>query len=197
MDRSEQEYKMYSEQMLWWCLPYAIETLPKLASLYHAHGLPHLVVMDTNGKVITKEGVQSLSEDPLGKHFPWRPRRIVDILPQLYLDTDNESFLEMAELDEKYIMLYFAQKSNDLCQDFTPWLVKAYKILKERRPDDFEVRCKRETYVRFCFVFMCFFLLFCVLWHIEILHGLGVCLFVFPFFWGDWWGFLGLRLNGL
>lgn len=140
MDRSEEEYKAYSEQMPWWCLPYAISTLPKLAQIYHAHGIPHLVILDTNGSIITKEGVPALQQDPIGKSFPWRPLRVVDLLPELYLDTDNESYLEITEeLEDKYVMLYFSQQKCGLCQDFTPWLVKAYKILKQRRPDDFEV----------------------------------------------------------
>jgi hypothetical protein len=154
MDRSEQEYKSYSEQMPWWCLPYAISTLPKLAQIYHAQSLPHLVILDTNGNVITKDGVPALQADPIGKLFPWRPLRLVDLLPDLYLDTDNESYLETEELDEKYIMLYFSEHGCGLCQDFTPWLVKAYKILKQRRPDDFEV----SAFVFFVFVLL--FLLF-------------------------------------
>jgi nucleoredoxin len=145
MDRSEEEYKAYSEQMPWWCLPYAISTLPKLAQIYHAHGIPHLVILDTNGKVITKEGVPALQQDPVGRLFPWRPLRVVDLLPELYLDTDNESYLETEELEEKYLMLYFSEHGCGLCQDFTPWLVKAYNILKQRRPDDFEVSyCTRQ-----------------------------------------------------
>ena len=138
MDRSADDYKTYTDQMPWWALPYAISTLPQLATLYHAHGLPYLVVVDTNGKVITKDGAPALQEDPLGKYFPWRPRRIVDILPDLYLDTDGESYLETLELDEKYIMLYFSSLHDEQSQEFTPWLKKAYQILKKQRPDDFE-----------------------------------------------------------
>jgi nucleoredoxin len=142
MDRSESEYKEYSEQMPWWCLPYAISTLPKLAAIYGAHGIPHLVVIDTDGKVITKSGVDSLTQDPVGKKFPWRPIRIVDLLPDYYLvveDNENEAMYPISDLDEKYLMLYFSAKSCGLSQDFTPWLVKAYNILKKKRPDDFEV----------------------------------------------------------
>jgi nucleoredoxin len=142
MDRSEDEYKAYSEQMPWWCLPYALSTLPRLATIYQAHGMPHLVVIDKDGKVITKNGVDCLVSDPVGKTFPWRPIRIVDLLPDYYIMEENEDevMLPISDLDEKYILLYFASKSDSLSQEFTPWLVKAYNILKKKRPDDFEVR---------------------------------------------------------
>jgi nucleoredoxin len=142
MDRSEEEYKKNAEQMPWWCLPYAISTLPKLAAIYHAHGMPHLVIIDTDGKVITKNGVDELTQDPTGSHFPWRPIRIVDLLPEDYVVVENEEdeiMTPMTDLDEKYLMLYFSAKTCPYSQDFTPWLVKAYNIMKKKRPNDFEV----------------------------------------------------------
>lgn len=103
--------------------------------------MPHLVILDHDGSVITKNGVESLSRDPLGENFPWRPKRIVDILPEYYVieDKEDEAMLPFADLDEKYILLYFASNSDSLSQDFLPWLNKAYNILKKKRADDFEV----------------------------------------------------------
>lgn len=156
MDKSEQEYKTYSEQMPWWCLPYALSTLPTLTTIFQAHGMPHLVVIDTDGKVITKNGVESLGQDPVGKNFPWRPTRIIDLLPEYYIveDNDDEAMVPISDLDDKYILLYFASKSDSLSQDFTPWLVKAYNILRKKRPDDFEVGTKQLQV--FCVVVMCY-----------------------------------------
>ena len=142
MDRSEEEYTEYSDQMPWWCLPYAISTLPRLAAHYHAQSLPHLVLIDEMGRVITKEGVANLTRDPLGESFPWGPKRVVEILPRDYLAADGVTRRSISLLDDKYLLLYFAKKSCDLCEDFNPWLVKAYNILKKRRPDDFEVRTR-------------------------------------------------------
>ena len=52
---------------------------------------------------------------------------------------DRLDFSDTADLDEKYILLYFASYSDALSQEFTPWLMKAYNILKRKR-QDFEVR---------------------------------------------------------
>jgi nucleoredoxin len=145
MDRSEEEYNNFCSKMSWWCLPYAIATLPKLIMDYKAHGMPHLVIIDTDGKLITREGVQSLALDPVGKKFPWRRNRIVDILPSQYImrkDGVNDVKYPLSFLDDKYLMLYFAARSDDLSKEFTPWLTKAYNILKGKRGDDFEV-CRK------------------------------------------------------
>lgn len=136
MDRNEDEYSQHSENMPWWCLPYAISTLPKLAAIYKAHGMPHLVVIDRDGRVLTKDGVNCLSQDPVGKNFPWRPGRIVDLLPTRYVGT--ETTLSMDSLDDSYLLLYFSAQSDALSKEFTPWLIKAYNIMKSKR-SDFEV----------------------------------------------------------
>jgi nucleoredoxin len=65
------------------------------------------------------------------------------MLPESYisgdLTTDDEIVMvPTKDLDEKYILLYFASHSDALSQEFTPWLVKAYTILKNKR-EDFEL----------------------------------------------------------
>jgi len=140
LDKSEEDYKEYIAGMPWWCLPYATSTLPMLIASLQANRMPHLVVIDNEGKIITKEGANALIEDPTGKQFPWRPNRIVDILPSNYrsgeLSNDDEIvLLSTKDLDEKYILLYFASHLDALSQEFTPWLVKAYNILKNKRQD--------------------------------------------------------------
>jgi nucleoredoxin len=155
MDKSEEDYETFSNQMSWWCLPYAINTLPKLISDYKAHGLPHLVVIDTDGKVITMDGVQSIREDPVGNKFPWRRNRIVDILPKQYIKrtAGNDVLYPFSYLDGKYLMLYFGAKSDALTKEWNPWLMKAYGILKDKRGDDFEV-CFRLVYYFICLYYL-------------------------------------------
>lgn len=135
VDRSEDDYKAYTEGMPWWCLPYAISTLPKLVATLQAHGMPHLVVIDKDGTIVTKEGVNALTQDPTGKRFPWRPNRIVDMISDDFYNVSVGSLLRTVDLDEKYLLLYFASHSDALSQEFTPWLVKAYNILKKKRQD--------------------------------------------------------------
>lgn len=144
MDRSEEDYDKFCAKMSGWCLPYAMSTLPKLITTYKAHALPHLVVIDKDGSLITMDGVQSIMTDPVGKNFPWRRIRVVDVLPETYIiKKDGEEVQQpMSYLDDRHLMLYFAARSDDLSKEFTPWMTKAYKILKGKRGDDFEVSRK-------------------------------------------------------
>ena len=147
MDKNEDEYKKYSGKMGWWCLPYAMSTLPQLIVKYQAHEMPHVVVLDTDGTVLTKEGVQRLTQDPVGKDFPWRPKRVVDLLPTRYLAELPRHMKPMMHLDDKYLLLYFASNSDALSKEFTPWLMKAYNIMKKSR-DDFEVSVGKHIFRR-------------------------------------------------
>jgi nucleoredoxin len=138
MDRTEAEYQAYTADMPWWCLPHKSPALGKLGNHYGAQGIPHLVVIDKDGTVLHHDGVGEVSVDPSGTHFPWRPEPLVELLPSVYLANDKTR-KPMAELDDKYLMLYMSAHWCPPCQSFTPKLSKAYTALKKHR-DDFEVR---------------------------------------------------------
>jgi hypothetical protein len=106
--------------------------------------MPHLVVIDKDGRVLTKDGVTCLSQDVVGKDFPWRPKRVVDLLPAMYVGHDTME--RMDHLNDKYLLLYFSAHSDALSKEFTPWLVKAYKIMKKKR-QDFEVSIMYRPHV--------------------------------------------------
>jgi thiol-disulfide isomerase/thioredoxin len=139
MDKTDAEYKSYTSDMPWYCLPHTSPVMGKLANQYGAQGIPHLVVLDKDGTVLQQDGVGEVSIDPEGSDFPWRPKPLVDLLPKEYLTTDNQR-RPMSELDDKYLMLYMSAHWCPPCQSFSPKLSKAYTALKKSR-DDFEVRC--------------------------------------------------------
>merc|ERR1711985_105425 len=45
----------------------------QLSNMFGVRGIPALVIIDTDGSVITKEGRGALSSDPQGAKFPWYP----------------------------------------------------------------------------------------------------------------------------
>jgi nucleoredoxin len=138
MDRTDAEYVSYTDKMPWWCLSYKSPALGKLANKYGAVGIPHLVVLDKDGTVLLADGVGEVSVDPDGTDFPWRPKKLVELLPKIYMRNDK-SLHPMSELDDKYLLLYFSAHWCPPCKQFTPKLSKAYSVLKKHR-DDFEVR---------------------------------------------------------
>lgn len=146
MDKVEPEYTSYSNSMPWWSLPFESPHMGNLANVYGAQGIPHLVVLDKDGTVINSDALGEVSVDPEGEKFPWRPRKIIEILPEQYLGSDKVLH-PMAELDSKYLMFYFSAHWCPPCRGFTPTLSKAYTALKKQR-SDFEVGCCECTCMR-------------------------------------------------
>jgi nucleoredoxin len=107
MDKTTAEYENYTSDMPWYCLPHESPVMGKLANQYGAQGIPHLVVLDKDGTVLQQDGVGEVSIDPEGSNFPWRPKALVDLIPNEYLTTDNKR-RPMSELDDKYLMLYMS-----------------------------------------------------------------------------------------
>uniref|UniRef100_A0A7S2MU64 Thioredoxin domain-containing protein n=1 Tax=Helicotheca tamesis TaxID=374047 RepID=A0A7S2MU64_9STRA len=136
-DKSEDQFKEYTSNMPWPCLPFdSDDAKATLARKYDAGGIPHLVVLDENGEVITKEGVDGVSVDEEGEKFPWKPKGLSELWPEKYL---TKSGLEdSSTLNDKYLMLYFSAHWCPPCRGFTPTLSKAYTKLKEEK-DDFEL----------------------------------------------------------
>ena len=48
------------------------ELLAKLNKMFKVSGIPSLIILDSNGKLITKEGRQAVSKDPQGHEMPWQ-----------------------------------------------------------------------------------------------------------------------------
>ncbi|PNH03411.1 Nucleoredoxin [Tetrabaena socialis] len=71
-DRGEEAFAEYHSHMSWPALPYADrKRAAELNSLYDTAGIPTLVVLDEQHKVITDEGVGAVAADPTGSRFPW------------------------------------------------------------------------------------------------------------------------------
>jgi len=140
LDRDENDYKEYIFDMPWLCMPFEAKESKKLASLYEARGIPHLVVVDKDGKLVTKNGNAEVSSDLEGKEFPWKPKTFSEVWPDQILVSKGEGnkediLLDSSEIKDKYLMLYFSASWCPPCQAFTPILAKAYDKLKTQRND--------------------------------------------------------------
>lgn len=74
MDKRLKEYQKYAGRMPWWSMPFEAESLAMLRNIYGMTGIPCLVVVDKNGRVISLDGVGLVMSDPMGEKFPWRPK---------------------------------------------------------------------------------------------------------------------------
>ncbi|XP_074040329.1 nucleoredoxin [Leptinotarsa decemlineata] len=84
-DRSAESFSAYIESMPWIVVPFQQTAVrAELAQLYGIRGIPTLLLLDSNGHIITMDARTELAEDPLAQYFPWKPRP-VNILTERYL----------------------------------------------------------------------------------------------------------------
>jgi nucleoredoxin len=62
--------------MPWLSLPFKEQRNDELADLFEFEGIPHLVFVDYDGKVLCSDATETVREDPEGKEFPWLPKPV-------------------------------------------------------------------------------------------------------------------------
>ncbi|EKX34508.1 hypothetical protein GUITHDRAFT_98062 [Guillardia theta CCMP2712] len=78
-DRDEKQFQTYFQTMPWLALPFSESHNESLSSYFDVDGIPTLVLIDSDGNIITKEGYDVVGNDKDGKNFPWAPKAVKDI----------------------------------------------------------------------------------------------------------------------
>ncbi|XP_039418859.1 nucleoredoxin isoform X1 [Corvus cornix cornix] len=79
-DRSEDSFKQYFSEMPWVAVPYADEARrSRLNRLYGIQGIPTLIVLDSKGDVITRQGRVEVLNDIECREFPWHPKPVLEL----------------------------------------------------------------------------------------------------------------------
>merc|ERR1712216_118691 len=107
-DRDEAAFKDYFKDMPWLALPYAdCERKEALSKKFKVSGIPALVILDADGKVITTDGRTAVSSDPTGEDFPWKPKTLAEVLAGAKIIGDGQE-LEGGSLMGKVFAFYFS-----------------------------------------------------------------------------------------
>eukprot|EP00667_Euglena_gracilis_P008774 EG_transcript_8894 len=134
-DKEESEFQSYFKTMPWLALPFAErEKKAALSKKFKVNGIPTLVILDSDGTLITLEGRSAVSKDPSGAEFPWRPKQLKEILGQEFLGPQGE-LLDRKAVDGKVLGLYFSAHWCGPCRHFTPQLAEWYKKVSPSLPD--------------------------------------------------------------
>lgn len=127
-DRDEASFNEYFGEMPWLAVDFNDkEVLAKLNKTFKVSGIPSLIILDSNGKLITKEGRQAVSKDPQGHEMPWIPPKPKDLVEKITLTSSAGTVtLSEAMKGKKALALYFSAHWCPPCRGFTPQLAKWY-----------------------------------------------------------------------
>uniref|UniRef100_A0A8C1SQZ0 Thioredoxin-like fold domain-containing protein n=1 Tax=Cyprinus carpio TaxID=7962 RepID=A0A8C1SQZ0_CYPCA len=129
--RSEESFTQYFSEMPWLAVPYTDEARrSRLNRLYGIQGTyPTLILLDTEGHMITRQGRVEILNDPDCRLFPWHPRPVLELSESnavqlhegpclvLFVDAEEEGELEPAKeliqpIAEKIMAKYKAKEEE-------------------------------------------------------------------------------------
>jgi len=138
-DRDQAAFDEYYGEMPWLALPYDDrETKEALSKHFGVEGIPTFVILDEEGKVITTDGRSSVSGDPEGKEFPWRPKPLNDLtkgpgaindMPSLILFSKDD---ELISAIEKTATSHWEAKGGGENAEFCFFFSKSAEGIAER-----------------------------------------------------------------
>lgn len=133
-DRDEDSFKEYFGEMPWLALPYADrDRKDALSKRFKVKGIPSVVILDEEGKVITQDGRAAISGDPVGDDFPWRPKSLAEILDGAKILGQSGEEVGAQALKDRVFAIYFSAHWCPPCRGFTPKLAEWYsKSLKDK-----------------------------------------------------------------
>jgi nucleoredoxin len=138
-DKDESSFNEYYGEMPFASLPYAERDIKgKLSSKFGVAGIPMLIVLDTDGTLMSKKGRNLVSSDPEGLRFPWKPLSLQEEIGDEFIGQGGAT-VNKASFNSKFLGIYFSAHWCPPCRNFTPKLVEFYKRRKELGHDDFEI----------------------------------------------------------
>ncbi|XP_071692673.1 probable nucleoredoxin 1 [Rutidosis leptorrhynchoides] len=150
-DEDEESFAGYFSKMPWLAVPFSdSKTREALDGCFKVSGIPHLVFLDKNGKVLSDRGVEIISEYG-AEAYPFTPERVKEIKQheeearknqslKSILESPSRDFvitssgnkILITELEGKTVGLYFVLSTFKKSSDFTGTLVKVYNELKAK-----------------------------------------------------------------
>jgi nucleoredoxin len=112
-------------------LPYSERELKtSLSQKFGVQGIPTLVIVDSNGQLLNKNGRAIVENDPTGAEFPWAAKTSLEVLQAAtFVDNKGGKFSFAERLAGKHVGLYFSASWCPPCQKFSPILSETYRKL--------------------------------------------------------------------
>ncbi|XP_021093873.1 nucleoredoxin isoform X1 [Heterocephalus glaber] len=103
----------------------------KLWNKYRISNIPSLIFLDaTTGKVVCRNGLLVIRDDPEGLEFPWGPKPFREVIAGPLLRNNGQS-LDSSSLEGSHVGVYFSAHWCPPCRSLTRVLVESYRKIKE------------------------------------------------------------------
>ncbi|KAL8449856.1 hypothetical protein Emed_002819 [Eimeria media] len=120
-DRDEESFNAYFSKMNWLAVPFKDAATRAVAQdTLGVRSLPTLIWVDSNGEILTRRGVASVSNDPEGALFPWKDKAVKDV---------DEALESIAE--EPVLLAFMDQASEETQEQVQKAMEEAAEALKE------------------------------------------------------------------
>ncbi|PIA61943.1 hypothetical protein AQUCO_00200142v1 [Aquilegia coerulea] len=149
-DHDEESFNGYFSKMPWLAIPFSdSDTGNRLNELFDVNGIPHLLILNGNGKVLTDEGVSIISEYA-AEAYPFTPERVDELKQEEerakkeqtlssilvspsrnFVISNDGNQVPISELEGNIVGLYFYASMHGPCADFTQKLVEVYHKVNE------------------------------------------------------------------
>ena len=132
----------------WWAIPYEASSLlgQRAARRFGVQGVPHAVVLQWNAEkghctVVNADAEHEIATDSKGENYPWPVQSIDEMLGKVLLNHEMAKFKRQDVITSKckVLALYFGGEWCPHCISFKPTVLKAYKSLKGKFGDEFEM----------------------------------------------------------
>ncbi|EDL12859.1 nucleoredoxin [Mus musculus] len=131
-DQDQRQWQDFVRDMPWLALPYKEKHRKlKLWNKYRVSNIPSLIFLDaTTGKVVCRNGLLVIRDDPEGLEFPWGPKPFREVIAGPLLRNNGQS-LESSSLEGSHVGVYFSAHWCPPCRSLTRVLVESYRKIKE------------------------------------------------------------------
>lgn len=138
-DRDQASFDEYYGEMPFLALPFPRRDAKEaLSKKYKVRGIPSLVILGPDGKLVTSEGRQKVMENfDTCEGFPWVPPTFREALGDSFVRRDG-STVGRGAIEGKTLGLYFSAHWCPPCRGFTPKLKDFYAEYTAKDPN-FEI----------------------------------------------------------
>lgn len=135
-DKTEDDFKGYLSDMPWWGMPFQRrDEKNQLSKYFKVDGIPTFLLLDgLSGKVLNKNGRSIVVADPKGEKFPWKAKKLHDILQGGdYINNNDEKKTFEKDIKGNVLGVYFSAHWCPPCKAFTPLLCKTYNLVNKEK----------------------------------------------------------------